>query len=589
MKYKVLILEDNEMDASLMEEHLQRAEYNYEIKWVRTGETYEKAIAEFEPDVIICDYRLKQYSGLDAIYHKNIVCEEIPLIIVSGTIGEEKAVELIKKGATDFLIKNNINSRLSQTVIRAIKESIEREKRQKAELELKSSEKRFRLLFEHSVDGIIIGNPNKQGGVITANDATCKMTGYTSSELQGRALEEFINIDKKDQNGLFRGEVNLKQKDGSLLPVDVSSRTIELKSGEQRSFYIIRDISERKEYELQLEKKNMFTEKAINSLPGIFYMIDEKKDFIRINNNVESELGYSREEFQQMNPLDLYFEEDQERISKEIEKAFVEGQTSTVARMKKKNGSSDSYLITGSHFEQEDKNYVLGTAINISDRIKAQQKVEESLKEKETLLTEIHHRVKNNLAVVSGMMQLQAFNEEEKKCTNKLLNSVSRIKSIALIHEHLYQSKSLSHVELSTNLQELLQKIQETFSYETDIDHTFDLQKITLNINQAIPFALIINEIITNIYKHAFAKRSKGKIKVILKESDNYITLLIKDNGIGLPKDFNIEQAETIGLTLIDTLCQQLRGDIKFSSNKETVFQLKFERSENIGSSNSLK
>lgn len=474
MKYKALILEDNEMDASLMEQYLHRSEYNFEIRWVETGKAYEKAITDFEPDVIICDYRLKQYSGLDAIHHKNIEFEDVPLVIVSGTIGEEKAVELIKKGAADFLIKNNIASRLMQTVMRAIKESLEKEKRRKAELKLKSSEERFRMLFEYSLDGIIIGDPDNEVGVITANEAACKMLGYKYKELKGKTLDDFIdvnsdesikNLENRDRKGYFRGELKVRTKGGELLPVDVSCRIMKLKDGDRRSYYIIRDISDRRE---------------------------------------------------------------------------------------------------------------------------AQQKMEESLKEKETLLKEIHHRVKNNLAVISGMMQLQAFNSRNEEFHNEMLGSVSRIKSIALIHEYLYHNESLSQIEISSNLKELVQTAKETFNCDAQISYNFNLESILLNVNQAVPFALMINEVTTNIYKHAFKDKTKGDIDLKLYEKGKTIILEIKDNGIGLPENFDLEGAETIGLTLIKTLGKQLNANIKFSSGEKTTFLLEFERSESKGSSNTL-
>lgn len=472
MIYKVLLLEDNEMDATLMEQYLQRSEYNFEVKWVQSGEAYEKAVRTFEPDVIIADYRLKNYTGLDAIHFKNVECEEVPLVIVSGTVGEEKAVEMIKEGATDFLIKNNTSNRLAQTIIRAIKEAIEREKRKNTEFELKKSEKRFRMLFEHSLDGIIIGNPEDEGNIITANHAACKMLGYTDGELRGKALGDFVNIDnkkviegieKRDNSGKFRGEIYLKQKNGSLLAVEVSSRVLELKSGEKRSYYIFRDISERME---------------------------------------------------------------------------------------------------------------------------AEQKIQESLKEKETLLTEIHHRVKNNLAVISGIMELQAMESDNKELQAKMFDSQSRIKSIAITHELLYEEQNFSNIDYGANIKKLVNSIAKTMN--TDVDFNFNLDKLRININQALPCSLIINEIVTNALRHAFNGDQKPVVEIFLKNEKNKIHLRVSDNGKGLPGDFDLKKPKTIGFKLISILAKQLDGKVKINSNSGTEFHLKFRKKQKKGTGSSI-
>lgn len=473
MKFKALILEDNETDASLLKHCLLRSEYQFDVKWVRSGEEYEETLGRFSPDIIISDYRLKQYTGLDALRFKNMHMEDIPLMVVSGTIGEEKAVGIIREGAADFLIKNNITNRLEQAAIRAIKEAREKRKRRVAESNLKKE-------------------------------------------------QEFIS-------------------------------------------------------------------QALDSLPGLFYVLDESQSFIRISKNFTHELGYSWQEVKDMHPLDFYFEEDHELVMGEIRKAFSDGESKVVARMKRKDGSVGHYYLTGLYMQQDGDDYIMGTGTDISERINAENQVKRALQEKEVLLAEVHHRVKNNLAVVSGMMQLQAFNSSDEQLNSKLLDSVSRIKSIALIHEYLYQDNSLTHIKMDHNIRGLTEKIQETLDIKTEVTFCFELQNVTLNVNQAVPFALIINEVITNIYKHAFPEREKGNITIELTEEDELVSLVIRDNGIGLPEGFDFRETDTLGMTLINTLCRQLDAEVEFETKEETVFHLRFNHSENIGSSNALR
>lgn len=224
---------------------------------------------------------------------------------------------------------------------------------------------------------------------------------------------------------------------------------------------------------------------------------------------------------------------------------------------------------------------------DITERKQHEEELEESLKEKETLLAEIHHRVKNNLAVVSSLMQLQAIKEKNEYLTQKINNSVSRIQTMASIHEMLYQSESFSHLTIDEYLQKLVKNIAESFQTGRDIDVIFDLQKISLNINQAIPFSLIINEVITNVFKHAFDHNQKeGMLSVTLKEENSMIHTHIMDNGIGLPQD-DYNSKQTLGIKLIDTLSNQLDGTYRYySESGETHFTLEFEKKEVRGSGN---
>ncbi|WP_445664070.1 PAS domain S-box protein [Fodinibius sp. AD559] len=220
---------------------------------------------------------------------------------------------------------------------------------------------------------------------------------------------------------------------------------------------------------------------------------------------------------------------------------------------------------------------------DITERKKDEKQLRKSLKEKETLLLEIHHRVKNNLAVVAGMMQLQAFDEENIQFREKLFDSVARIQTMGSIHELLYQSESFSNLNFGDNLRKLVKNISETFQTDFELDVNFEVNSITLNINQAIPSSLIVNEVITNILKHAFEDDTQeGKITVSAREDNDTITLSIKDNGKGLPPDFDkVMNNKTLGLQLINTLAQQLGADYSYEAIEGGAkFMLSFQKAD---------
>ncbi|MEX0771455.1 MAG: histidine kinase dimerization/phosphoacceptor domain -containing protein [Balneolaceae bacterium] len=219
-----------------------------------------------------------------------------------------------------------------------------------------------------------------------------------------------------------------------------------------------------------------------------------------------------------------------------------------------------------------------GIATEITDLKHIQQKLHQSLQEKETLLTEIHHRVKNNMAVISGLIYLQAEEENDEIVTRKLMDSVGRIKTMARIHEQLYDSNNFSELDFTKNLELLVNGIIETFQSNKQIQTDFSYDPIKLNITQALPCSLIVNEVVTNILKHAFQGNEHGKVSVEMREKMGKIILSIKDNGIGLPDDFNISKSSSLGLHLIDLLSQQLDGRYEYTNTEPgATFTLQFD------------
>lgn len=228
----------------------------------------------------------------------------------------------------------------------------------------------------------------------------------------------------------------------------------------------------------------------------------------------------------------------------------------------------------------------LGGMQDISKIKETELIIRNSLKEKETLLSEIHHRVKNNLAVISSMLQLQSFQEDNKELTDKLTDSIMRIKSIANIHEQLYESKSFSNMEFGDNLKKLIGTIIQTIQTRTKLQLQYNLDSITLNVQQAVPCSLIVNEVMTNILKHAYPDSKTGMVKIHLAEINGNIKLWITDDGVGLPENFNPKELSSLGIQLIQTLTQQLEGSYRYRSSIENVgteFHLQFEKTEPKG------
>ena len=201
--------------------------------------------------------------------------------------------------------------------------------------------------------------------------------------------------------------------------------------------------------------------------------------------------------------------------------------------------------------------------------------LEQSLKEKENLLQEIHHRVKNNLQIISSILSLQNTYVRDSATKEILTESISRIKSMSGIHEILYKSKNFDAINFSDYLIELIDKVIHTYNKNPNlkIDVVADASKLSLNIQQAIPCGLIVNEIITNTVKYAFNNQQTGKVFLTLKEINNQIYLTLGDNGVGLADDFVIEDAESLGLQLVESLVEQLDGSMEVERQKGIYFK----------------
>lgn len=213
----------------------------------------------------------------------------------------------------------------------------------------------------------------------------------------------------------------------------------------------------------------------------------------------------------------------------------------------------------------------------IAQRKMAQEQINESLKEKIVLLREIHHRVKNNLQIVSSLLNLQAGYITDKKILEVFKESQTRIRSMALIHEKLYQSRDLDKINFSDYIQSLIKDLFSSYRSQADkINIKSETGEIFLEIDQAILCGLIVNELISNAIKHAFKGREEGEIIVKLQEVDGEYKIIVKDNGIGFPKDINIENSETLGLQLVTSLTSQMSGHIQIISESGTKVIISF-------------
>ncbi|PBQ32120.1 hypothetical protein CNR22_10165 [Sphingobacteriaceae bacterium] len=221
-------------------------------------------------------------------------------------------------------------------------------------------------------------------------------------------------------------------------------------------------------------------------------------------------------------------------------------------------------------YENERVVEVSGIAHNITEKKHVQQRMEFSLKEKEVLLREVHHRVKNNMQVISSILNLQSSYVSDEYALTLLKESQNRIKTMAYIHESLYQNKSFSSVDFSDYVYTLVNNIVQSYSASSEkIKLELNIEKVSLSLDSSIPAGLIINELITNAIKHAFPGEKQGIITFNLRCENNFVFLELKDNGVGFAPGIDFENSHSLGLQLVNTLIEQIEGKLKFKSKKD--------------------
>ncbi|MHA2390195.1 MAG: histidine kinase dimerization/phosphoacceptor domain -containing protein, partial [Candidatus Hodarchaeales archaeon] len=217
---------------------------------------------------------------------------------------------------------------------------------------------------------------------------------------------------------------------------------------------------------------------------------------------------------------------------------------------------------------------------NITDRKKAEEEIKASLNEKEVLLQEIHHRVKNNMQVISSLMNLQQIHIKDKDSIEMLAETQNRIRSMALIHEKLYKSADLSKINFIKYIEDLSQSLFEFYEVDsTQISLEIDGKDVFLDIDTSVPCGLIINELVSNSLKHAFPDDRKGNVQITLHPINNEVfELAISDNGIGTREGLDIKNTKSLGLKLVDVLVRQINGNIKCNRTRGTEFIIKFKQ-----------
>jgi PAS domain S-box-containing protein len=575
---RVLILEDVPLDAELSERELKKEGLNFSFHRVETREDFLNELETFKPDLILADHSLPHFDGLSALKIAKNKTPHIPFIFVSGKIGEDYAVEMLKEGATDYVLKNNL-TKLSHAVLRALKESEEQKNRAIAEKSLLESEKKYRTLFEKSKNPIFVCK--KDGNFIDCNEAGLIFLEKHRKDLIGHNIKNWV--ESTDFIDLFSGKNDNAELvfviGGNEKIMDVSITLVELDGG--KSYFLQgKDVTKQRKAEKSLQAQSE-EYKAIFENTGTLSLIFERDTTISmVNTEFENFSGYSNKELHfRKKWLDFVASDDLERMEGYHRMQRINPRAipkNYEVTLKNRNGIYKDFFATSELIPGTEKGII--SFMDITDRKNAENKIKKSLKEKELLLREIHHRVKNNMQIISTLLTLQSAQINDQKLIQLYRESQDRIQAMALIHEKLYQSKDISQINLREYVESMVSDL--LYSYERDsriIEADLDVEDILMNIDTAVPCGLIINELVSNSLKYAFPD-DHGTVKIYLRRlNDEGYYLKVSDDGIGLPEDFDtekIEKIDTLGLQIVNNLVNQIEGVLRIS--RPSTFEIKF-------------
>ncbi|MEX0723875.1 MAG: PAS domain S-box protein [Gracilimonas sp.] len=460
----------------------------------------------------------------------------------------------------------------------------------KTEQKLQENEQLFRSLFTYSPYPVM--RFDLEGNFMDSNDKAVEMSGYTKEELLETGFSSFIpeedlekiskHFEKAASGEPQYYEMKAHTRNYEVIYVESSLSPIYVKDEIVGLYCIAKDITKQKKAEQKLIQSEDRWHQLVQYNPQPVLILQDGK-IVFINEFGMKFLGASSAEELIGKPIFGFIHNDHLEIAKERKHKLEKNEHLAPYEYKfilpnNENRYVESHSIPITYKGQPAVQMVIQ---DISELKEKQHHIGKSLKEKETLLKEIHHRVKNNLAVISGLLELQQMNISDENIINALMDSQLRIKSMAMIHEKLYQSETLHEIGFDAYLKELVDSISSTYesSYKKVTTH-YELDRVALELDQAIPCSLIINEVIVNCYKHAFDHDYEGEINITLTHKDPEIILEITDNGSGLPKDFDINSQQSLGTTLIGVLTGQLNGEMHFTNRKNgsgTKFKLQFE------------
>jgi PAS domain S-box-containing protein len=452
---------------------------------------------------------------------------------------------------------------------------------------LGESEERFRISAQSVSD--VIWDWNVSDGRVDWYGRIDAILGYASGEFPRtlEAWEKIIHPDDRDRvmsildrhvktQTDYAAEYRVVRKDGEIRYwTDKGTAMRDEKGRAYRVVGSCSDITERKLAEdAKIASEMRYRRLFEAAQDGILILDTDTGQIVDVNPFLITMLGFSREQFQGKKIWEIGLFKDivanKDNFEELQRKEYIRYED---LPLETADGRNINVEFVSNVYRVNNKKVIQCNIRDITDRKKMTGLIESSLAEKETLLREIHHRVKNNLQIISSLLDLQIRKIDDHKTIEVLKDCQARVQSMALVHEHLYKGKNFSHIDLTNYIHLLEMQISQSCGTANErVRFDLNTPDIYVDINTAIPLGLIINELITNSLKYAFKGRNKGILSITGSEDHQSLTLIVADNGVGMPEGITLENQTSLGLRLVKTLAGQLHGTVAIDHTGGTKF-----------------
>ncbi|MFC1669745.1 PAS domain S-box protein [Spirochaetota bacterium] len=446
--------------------------------------------------------------------------------------------------------------------------------RKQVEEKLRESEERFRSFFTATFEGIGI---TEKGKLIDINDQFLSITGYSREDLLGMNVDNLVCPEDKEfvmENIRLEYDTpyehRMFHKNGSIINVEVFGKKIQYR-GKQYRITAIRDITDRKLAEDELRLKDYIIESA----PIVIATSDLDGNITYANPSFFQIWGYKNEE----KVIGRHFKDfwmADDILDKIIYELKETGKWYGEIKAKKKDGTIfDVQVSAATVYDKNNKPIgLMSSSVDITESKQAREELKNALQTNKDLLRELQHRAKNSFSMISSMVGLMADSNLSEEVKSTLTEVGSRIRAISEMYNILYTTESVTEVQLDQYLNNVASSLP---VISENVTITKDLNAVRMPVKYAVYVGIIIAELITNSIKHAFPDEKKGIINLKLKKTKKGAAIEIKDNGIGLPKDFDISKINSMGLNLVHDLVNQIDGTYKIEGNKPTKFTITFD------------
>jgi PAS domain S-box-containing protein len=439
--------------------------------------------------------------------------------------------------------------------------------------------------FEFAPDAKLL--VDSDGRIMRVNAQAEQLFGYAREELAGRHIELLIPERFAGRHVDYRSgymatprlrpmgagvDLFARRKDGSEVPVDIMLSPLQTQEG-SLALAVVRDITERKRAEEKFRS-------LLESAPDAMVIVDARGAIMLVNSQTEHMFGYPRQELlgrpvEILIPARFHEQHPHHREGYAAHSRVRPMGVGLELFGLRKDGTEFPVEISLGPLQTEEGMLVSSAIRDITERKKAEATARQA---REMYLRELHHRVKNNLQVISSMLYLQARHAKDPEALEILRESRGRVRSIAMIHEKLNRDPELRTINFADYMRDLVADLTRTYAADPNrILVTVSAEDLTFEIDTAIPCGLIINELVSNVFKHAFPEGRSGQVNISLERADtDEYRLVVRDDGIGLPKDSDWRTGSSLGLALVTDLTRQLDGAMEVDVDRGTTFRIAF-------------